>query len=103
MPTTPNCANSSSALVANTVVSEDASARKFGWLSIPELIASAKMNAAVAVRKSSPTKTAVFLLDLVCGPLGWIVGASIFGVVTVDIRNLLVVCACCSGVRRISR
>jgi hypothetical protein len=45
------------------------------------LIASAKMNAAVAVRKSSPTKTAVFLVDV-----------DIFDVVAVDISDLLVVC-----------
>ena len=50
--------------MANMVVWEDASARKFGWLSTLELIASAKMNAAVAVRKSSPTKTAVFLVEV---------------------------------------
>jgi hypothetical protein len=54
--------------VANAVVSEDAAVRKFGWLSTPEVIASARMNAAVAVRKSSPTRTAVFLLDVVRGP-----------------------------------
>ena len=67
--------------MANVVVWEDAAARKFGWLSILELIASAKMNAAVAVRKSSPTKTAVFLVDVDRVPLCCIVGASIFGVV----------------------
>ena len=90
MPTTPNCPNSRSAPVANMVVWEDASARKFGWLSTLEMIASAKMNAAVAVRKSSPTRTAVFLLDVVRGPRCCIVGASIIGVLTVDIWDLLV-------------
>jgi hypothetical protein len=57
------------------------------------MIASEKMNAAVAVRKSSPTRTAVFLLDVVRGPLCCIVRASIIGVFTVDIRKLLVVYA----------
>ena len=91
MPTTPNWANSRSAPVANMVVWEDASARKFGWLSTLELSASAKMNAAVAVRNSSPTKTAVFLVDGVRVPRCCIVEASILGVVTVDIWSLLVV------------
>ena len=77
--------------MANMVVWEDASTRKFGWLSTLELIASAKMNAAVAVRKSSPTKTAVLLVDVDRVPLCCMVEASIFGVVTVDIWSLLVV------------
>ena len=66
------------------VVWEDASARKFGWLSTPEMSASAKMNAAVAVRKSNPTKTAVFLVDVVRAPFGCTVEASVLGVVIVD-------------------
>jgi hypothetical protein len=61
------------------VVWENAPARKSGWLSTPELIASARMNAAVAVRKSNPMRTAVFLVD------------AILCVVTVDIRDLLLV------------
>jgi hypothetical protein len=67
------------------VVWEDASTRKFGWLSILELIASAKMNAAVAVRKSSPTKTPVFLVDMDRGPHRCLVGASIFDLIAMDI------------------
>jgi hypothetical protein len=50
------------------------------------------MNAAVAVRKSSPTKTAVFLVDMVRAPICCIVGAPILDVVRVDISDLLVVC-----------
>src|SRR4051812_6137874 len=91
MPTTPNCPNSRRAPVAHKVVWDDASTRKFGWLSSRELMASAKMNAAVAVRNRTPTKTAVFLVDVDRGPFCCKVPASIFGVVTVDIWGLLVV------------
>jgi hypothetical protein len=72
------------------VVWEAASARKFGWLSTLELSASAKMNAAVAVRNRSPTKTAVLLVDMDRVPHRGLV-ASIFDVVAVDIFSLLVV------------
>lgn len=44
---------------------------------------SAKTNAVVAVRKSSPTGTAVFLVDAVVGPLCCMVGS-----VTVGTSNL---------------
>jgi hypothetical protein len=72
------------------VVWEAAPAKKFGWLSTLEVSASAKMNAAVAVRKSSPTKTAVFLVDGDRVPRCCMVEASILGVVAVDIWSLLV-------------
>ena len=68
MPTTPNCAEQQDRGGRQLVVWDDAAARKFGWLSTLEVIASAKMNAAVAVRKSSPTKTAVLLLDVAALP-----------------------------------
>ena len=83
MPTTPNCANSSTAPVASMVVWEDASARKSGRLNTPEMIDSAKMNAAVAVRNSNPTKAAVFLLD-VLNSLVCMVDVSVLGAVKAD-------------------
>jgi hypothetical protein len=61
--------------VASAVVSADAPVRKSGRVKTPEVSALAKMNAVVAVRKSSPTRTAVFLVDAVVGRVGCVAGS----------------------------
>ena len=67
MPTTPNCPSTRSAPVASTGVSVAAPVRKSGRARTPTLSALAAMNAAVATRKSSPTSTAVVLVEAVVG------------------------------------
>jgi hypothetical protein len=72
MPTTPNCPATSSAPVASAGVSAEAPSRKSGRPRTPPVSVPAPMNAAVAVRKSSPTSIAVLLVDALVGPPGGI-------------------------------
>jgi hypothetical protein len=65
--------------VARVVVCAAAPVGKSGWLRTPALRVSATMNATVAVRKRSPMRAAVFLVDAVVGPLGSVVGSVTVG------------------------
>ena len=99
MPTTPNCPATSTAPVASAGVSAEAPSRKSGRRRTPPLIVSAAMNAAVAVRKSSPTRAAVLRVEAVvgppggAGPVGGVLGMDVVGTGGMSRVDMSVPCA----------